>query len=69
MYIRLTDSTLCENEYLFRLNDQQKVYSHRNDFEILKRLYFKLGSRMQENFVIIFLSLFETNNALLHAGL
>ena len=27
MYIRLIDSTLLENEYLFRLNDQQKVYS------------------------------------------
>ena len=26
MYIRLIDSTLRENEYLFRLNDQQKVY-------------------------------------------
>ena len=26
MYIRLIDSTLGENEYLFRLNDQQKVY-------------------------------------------
>ena len=25
MYIRLIDSTLRENEYLFRLNDQQKV--------------------------------------------
>ena len=24
MYIRLIDSTLRENEYLFRLNDQQK---------------------------------------------
>ena len=26
MYIRLIDFTLRENEYLFRLNDQQKVY-------------------------------------------
>ena len=26
MYIRVIDSTLRENEYLFRLNDQQKVY-------------------------------------------
>ena len=26
MYIRLIDSTLRENENLFRLNDQQKVY-------------------------------------------
>ena len=26
MYIRLIDSTPRENEYLFRLNDQQKVY-------------------------------------------
>ena len=26
MYIRLIDYTLCENEYLLRLNDQQKVY-------------------------------------------
>ena len=26
MYIRLIDSTVRENEYLFRLNDQQKVY-------------------------------------------
>ena len=26
MYIRLIDSTLHENEYLFRLNDQQKAY-------------------------------------------
>ena len=25
MYIRLIDSTLRENEYLFRLNDQQTV--------------------------------------------
>ena len=26
MYIHLIDSTLRENEYLFHLNDQQKVY-------------------------------------------
>ena len=26
MYIRLINSTLRENEYLFHLNDQQKVY-------------------------------------------
>jgi len=26
MYIHLIDSTLCENKYLFRLNDRQKVY-------------------------------------------
>ena len=32
MYIRLIDSTLRENEYLFRLNDQQKVsYGYENE--------------------------------------
>ena len=33
MYIRLIDSTLRENEYLFRLNDQQKVYLILSDMD------------------------------------
>ena len=31
MYIRLIDSTFRENENLFRLNDQQKVYYYRRE--------------------------------------
>ena len=46
MYIRLIDSTLRENEYLFRLNDQQKAYY----FELIlaARINYHLTSGFKE---------------------
>ena len=63
MYIRLTDSTLRENEYLFRLNDQQKVYYQPKQYANYQLTALAFSPSIKEQYMItIIISCLQENN-------